>query len=87
MKQNRLDPEQYRDLWLEVLRRDGWKCQSCGARHRLQVHHQLFRSHCGEDRKENLIALCAVCHEQAHAVRLQIVRTVKKNALSEAFFR
>jgi 5-methylcytosine-specific restriction endonuclease McrA len=32
----------------------------------LQVHHLKFRSHSGGDSEQNLITLCAECHEQVH---------------------
>jgi 5-methylcytosine-specific restriction endonuclease McrA len=53
----RLDPEAYESLRQEVLGRDGWRCQSCGAIANLEVHHQEFRSHSGHDIEENLITL------------------------------
>ena len=34
----------------------------------LQVHHLKFRSHSGSDEEQNLITLCAECHEQMHRV-------------------
>lgn len=61
-----LDAESYRKLCLEVLGRDGWRCQNCGGRERLQVHHKQFRSHSGDDSEENLITLCATCHSSLH---------------------
>ena len=33
----RLDPVSYESLWQQVLRRDGWRCQSCGAMSNLEV--------------------------------------------------
>ena len=66
----RLDAELYAALRLQILRRDGWKCQNCGLRDRLQIHHKKFRSHSGEDREENLVTLCAACHEFVHGRRL-----------------
>ena len=62
----RLDPEVYGTLRNQVLRRDGWRCQLCGARSNLEVHHQEFRSHSGDDSEENLITLCAACHAGVH---------------------
>jgi len=62
----RLDPESYEALRQQVLRRDGWRCQSCGTMLNLEVHHKQFRSHCGSDSEENLITLCAKCHGHAH---------------------
>ncbi len=61
-----LDPEAYQQLCWQVLRRDGWRCQQCGSRTNLQVHHIQLRSHSGEDAKENLITLCSECHNRTH---------------------
>jgi 5-methylcytosine-specific restriction endonuclease McrA len=62
----RLDPFSYESLRQKMLRRDGWRCQSCGAMSNLEVHHQEFRSHSGADSEENLITLCAACHTGVH---------------------
>jgi len=40
----RFDPVSYEALRQQVLRRDGWRCQSCGAMSNLEVHHREFRS-------------------------------------------
>ena len=63
---SRLDPLPYETLRQQILRRDGWRCQSCGAMSNLEVHHTKFRSHSGTDSEENLITLCAVCHAREH---------------------
>jgi hypothetical protein len=52
----RLDPVSYENLRQQVLRRDGWRCQSCGTMSNLEVHHKQFRSQSGEDSDENLIS-------------------------------
>ena len=62
----RLDSASYETLRQQVLRRDGWRCQFCGARENLEVHHQQFRSHSGHDSEENLITLCNSCHAEMH---------------------
>ena len=62
----RRDRELYEQLRRQVLRRDGWKCQSCGTVSNLEVHHKEFRSQSGEDTEQNLIALCTACHAQTH---------------------
>jgi 5-methylcytosine-specific restriction endonuclease McrA len=62
----RLDSELYEQLRNEVLRRDGWRCQSCGAMSNLEVHHKEFRSQSGDDSEQNLITLCTVCHVVLH---------------------
>ncbi len=62
----RLEPEAYEELRQQVLRRDGWRCQSCGAMTNVEVHHQEFRSQGGHDSELNLITLCDSCHRQIH---------------------
>jgi ATP-dependent DNA helicase RecQ len=56
----------YESLRQQVLRRDGWRCQSCGTMSNLEIHHKEFRSHSGDDSQENLITLCTTCHASAH---------------------
>ena len=63
----RLDPAAYEALRQLVLRRDGWRCQSCGTMANLEVHHRQFRSHSGDDSEENLITLCSNCHACVHS--------------------
>jgi 5-methylcytosine-specific restriction endonuclease McrA len=62
-------PVSYETLRQQVLRRDGWRCQSCGTMSNLEVHHKQFRSHSGEDSEENLVTLCVGCHEEIHSPR------------------
>jgi 5-methylcytosine-specific restriction endonuclease McrA len=61
-----LDPLSYESLRQQILRRDGWRCQSCGTMSNLEVHHRKFRSHSGADSDENLITLCTQCHASIH---------------------
>jgi 5-methylcytosine-specific restriction endonuclease McrA len=62
----RLKPELYEKLRNQVLRRDGWRCQSCGTMSNLEVHHKRFRSQSGDDSEQNLITLCTACHDAVH---------------------
>ena len=62
----RLDPNEYDSLRPKVQRRDGWRCQSCGKRSNLEVHHKEFLSQSGDDSEQNLITLCALCHAAMH---------------------
>ena len=61
-----LTSDEYDRLRMLVLERDGWKCQSCGSRTNLQVHHLVYRSHLGADESDNLMTLCANCHRRQH---------------------
>jgi 5-methylcytosine-specific restriction endonuclease McrA len=65
----RLNSNQCTELRRAVLRRDHWRCQHCGATDQLEVHHQQFRSHSGEDELDNLITLCRECHQGLHLKR------------------
>jgi len=61
----KLSPESYRRLCRQVLERDRWRCQNCRRLAELQIHHIRLRSGLG-DAEENLITLCAGCHQEAH---------------------
>ena len=65
----RLDPELYQRLRQEVLRRDAWRCQCCGTRSNVEVHHKKYRGQGGDDSEENLITLCVECHDSHHRGR------------------
>jgi 5-methylcytosine-specific restriction endonuclease McrA len=62
----RLDSASYEILHRQVLERDEWRCQFCGSMLHLQVHHLKFRSRSGNDEEQNLITLCAQCHNLVH---------------------
>jgi len=62
----RLPLKLYENLRRQVLRRDGWRCQNCGAMSNLEVHHRELRSQSGDDSEQNLITLCTACHAIVH---------------------
>jgi 5-methylcytosine-specific restriction endonuclease McrA len=66
MPRLKLPLAQYQALRNQVLRRDGWRCQFCGMSNNLHVHHVKSRSSLGDDEIQNLITLCANCHETLH---------------------
>jgi len=61
-----IDAESYERIRVQVLRRDGWRCQNCDSRLNLEVHHKEFRSQGGDDTEENLITFCSRCHARVH---------------------
>ena len=62
----RLESQSYGRLREQVLRRDSWRCQYCGKKSNLEVHHKEFRSRGGNDSEENMITLCEGCHSLVH---------------------
>ena len=66
MPRLKLPSADYQVLRDQVLKRDGWRCQLCGTSNNLEVHHIKSRGRLGDDRLQNLIALCATCHATFH---------------------
>ncbi len=60
-----LKSEQWQQLRLKVLQRDGFRCQGCLAARATQVHHRSYGHVRGEFCFE-LISLCDACHERLH---------------------
>ena len=50
----------------QILVRDNWRCQICGALKNLDVHHLRRLSALGDDTESNLITLCRKCHRALH---------------------
>jgi 5-methylcytosine-specific restriction endonuclease McrA len=61
-----LAPRLYAKLREEILTRDNWRCQICGCRKNLDIHHKRRRSALGDDAETNLITLCRECHHHLH---------------------
>ena len=59
---------EWKQIRLEVLDRDGNKCQQCGFNGKgLHIHHIKRKRYGGTEELENLITLCHVCHMKTHA--------------------
>ncbi|WQJ53426.1 MAG: HNH endonuclease [Wendovervirus sonii] len=55
-----------------ILHRDGFKCQHCGCKNHLEVHHIKFKSQGGTNDINNLITLCHDCHHKLHENKFKI---------------
>ena len=73
----KLGKQVHRRLMTRVLERDGWRCQKCGSLESLQVHHEIKRSHQGNDALANLVTLCAYCHLAEHRQLFYSVAAVR----------
>jgi hypothetical protein len=51
-----------------AVRRAGFRCEDCGRRVALQVHHLTYL-HRGRERRRELVALCRHCHNVRHGAR------------------
>ena len=82
LQADRQSPEHDRhvpdDVRRNVLRRDGYKCTSCGWCHddwnpsdprHLELHHIKHHLEGGENVEENLTTLCIVCHDKVHRLK------------------
>lgn len=69
MRRLKLASTEYQELRDQVLKRDGWRCQLCGTLQNLHVHHLKSRARLGDDAIQNLITLCAKCHDTVHGRR------------------
>ena len=51
-----------------ILKRDGNKCQLCGSKYNLQVHHKFYDTtkFAWEYNNDDLITLCKLCHSKQH---------------------
>lgn len=69
-----------------VLERDGWQCQRCGSRRRLEVHHVKRVADFPELAFEpgNCLTLCGPCHTKQTNIELGRVPDPKRQAWRKA---
>lgn len=60
-----LESDHWKDLRRAVLRRAKNKCQMCGSKYRLDVHHNSY-ANLGHEHPDDLIVLCRRCHSLHH---------------------
>jgi 5-methylcytosine-specific restriction endonuclease McrA len=58
----------WQDKRRQALRRAGYRCQACGKRNHLQVHHLTY-IRLGHELPTDLVCLCSACHAVADVVR------------------
>jgi len=57
--------EHWDDIRWRELHRVLYKCQLCGGKQALVVHHENYRSR-GEESSKDLVVVCADCHDKIH---------------------
>jgi len=63
--QEYLKSDEWREKRAKVMRRAGGVCEGCMSRPAMQVHHKTYVN-IGRELLFELVALCSVCHAQAH---------------------
>lgn len=61
-----LQSEHWKGLRKQRLELDGYQCQKCGAKHKLQVHHTRYSARLEDTPVTDLLTLCDICHARAH---------------------
>jgi 5-methylcytosine-specific restriction endonuclease McrA len=60
-----LQSEHWKLIRAEALQRAGNKCQACGSRHNLNVHHNTYERLWHEE-PEDMVVFCSRCHQVFH---------------------
>lgn len=71
-------PKYWNRLSKKVAMRDGYRCQRCGSRNRLSVHHIKPRKHGGSNELRNLITLCQGCHNYVELNEIESWEELKR---------
>jgi len=66
-----IQSDEWKEKRAQVLERDNWTCQECGAGHKaiLQAHHTTYFN-VGDEPLRDLITLCKLCHDRTHGREL-----------------
>jgi len=62
----------------KVRERDGHECQFCESEENLHTHHIVPKKAGGSDSKENLITVCASCHNTIENTQGNALKRIKK---------
>ena len=65
---NYLNSKEWAEIRVEVLTKANFKCQRCGSKNYLQVHHLTYERIFKEE-PEDLEVLCAGCHQSEHGIK------------------
>jgi len=81
-KRVKLDAKDYTQLCKEIFEEAQYRCHLCsrmfgsrGPQSMGHIHHITYRSAGGSDVKDNLVAVCAKCHNALHEGKSRQART------------
>lgn len=84
-----LKSEKWAEIKKRLFKKRGKKCEKCGKINILHIHHLTYRNIFNE-KDEDLIILCNLCHEKAHGIKKPVVKTGKiksKKHKPETYFK
>lgn len=68
-----LKSEKWAEIKKRLFKKRGKKCEKCGKINILHIHHLTYRNIFNE-KDEDLIILCNLCHEKAHGIKKPVVK-------------
>jgi 5-methylcytosine-specific restriction endonuclease McrA len=71
-----LETDHWKQLRKRKLRLSGYKCQICGSKEDLNVHHNTYENR-GCEKDEDLVVLCNECHKKHHGITDGVNNNVK----------
>lgn len=78
---NYLASHSWQDKAEAAKKRAGYTCLLCMSPHRLEVHHRTY-DRLGNEWPEDLVVLCATCHQRHHGRRRAGVHFPVQNQLT-----
>lgn len=70
-----LESDHWKRLRKRKLYQSGNKCQLCGSKENLNVHHNTYENR-GCEKDEDLVVLCNECHKKHHGISSEIDKIV-----------
>jgi 5-methylcytosine-specific restriction endonuclease McrA len=77
-----LQSDEWAQLKIDLFKDRGYKCEECGNKKRLAIHHLTYENIYNEN-SEDLIILCEKCHKKAHGINKRIPNNFKILTLAE----
>ena len=73
---------------LDILERDGNRCQMCGEKNQLHIHHRTYLNRVPWDYPdEYLVTLCEDCHDSEGELRPRVEKQILDDLRLKFFYR
>lgn len=64
--ENYINSTQWKNFRIKLFKERGFKCELCGSKKNLQVHHITYEN-LSTEKDDDVLILCQVCHQKAHS--------------------